>query len=93
MLASRILVTCKEPSDICVMSTRTYGQRGAIKFAHYTGATALVGKWVPGTFTNPQNKAFFEPRMVIVDDPSTCFAVKYYHFPFFYAKSRIHFDD
>jgi len=74
MLAARILVTCKEPSDICVMSTRTYGQRGAIKFAHYTGATALVGKWVPGTFTNPQNKAFFEPRIVIVDDPSTCFA-------------------
>jgi len=57
-----------------VMSTRTFGQRGAIKFAHYTGATPLVGKWVPGTFTNPQNKAFFEPRILIVDDPSTCFA-------------------
>ena len=77
ILAARILVTCREPSDICIMSTRTYGQRGAIKFAHYTGATALVGKWVPGTFTNPQNKAFFEPRIVIVDDPSTCFAVCY----------------
>merc|ERR1719273_286475 len=74
ILAARILVTVREPSDICVMSTRTYGQRGAIKFAHYTGATALVGKWVPGTFTNPQNKAFFEPRLLIVDDPSTCFA-------------------
>merc|ERR1712244_15807 len=74
ILAARILVTVREPSDICIMSTRTYGQRGAIKFAHYTGATALVGKWVPGTFTNPQNKAFFEPRIVIVDDPSTCFA-------------------
>merc|ERR1712154_138303 len=74
ILAARILVTVREPSDICVMSTRTFGQRGAIKFAHYTGATPLVGKWVPGTFTNPQNKAFFEPRIVIVDDPSTCFA-------------------
>ena len=77
ILAARILVTIREPSDICVMSTRTYGQRGAIKFAHNTGATPMVGKWVPGTFTNPQNKAFFEPRLVIVDDPSTCFAVKY----------------
>lgn len=76
ILAARILVTVREPSDICVMSTRTFGQRGAIKFAHYTKATALVGKWVPGTFTNPQNKAFFEPRLVIVDDPSTCFAVE-----------------
>eukprot|EP01084_Bolivina_argentea_P220483 373649_1 len=74
ILAARILVTIKEPSDICVMSTRTYGQRGAIKFAHYTSSTPMVGKWVPGTFTNPQNKAFSEPRLVIVDDPSTCFA-------------------
>merc|ERR1719203_1684079 len=74
ILAARILVTCRAPEDICVMSTRTFGQRGAIKFAHYTGATPLVGKWVPGTFTNPQNKAFFEPRILIVDDPSTCFA-------------------
>merc|ERR1712113_93492 len=71
ILAARILVTCKEPSDICVMSTRTYGQRGAIKFAHYTGATALVGKWVPGTFTNPQlGRHFKEPRILIVDDPN-----------------------
>jgi len=74
ILAARILVTVRNPSDIFIMSTRTYGQRGAIKFAHYTGATALVGKWVPGTFTNPQNKAFVEPRLLIVDDPSTCFA-------------------
>jgi len=74
ILAARILVTVRNPSDIYIMSTRTYGQRGAIKFAHYTGATALVGKWVPGTFTNPQNKAFVEPRLLIVDDPSTCFA-------------------
>lgn len=75
ILAARILVTVNDPKDICVMSSRNHGQRGAIKFAHYTGATAMVGKWVPGTFTNPQNKAFYEPRVVLVDDPSTCFAV------------------
>jgi len=74
ILAARILVTVKDPSDIAVMSTRTIGQRGAIKFAHYTGATAMVGKWVPGTFTNPRNKrAFTEPRVIIVDEPTTCF--------------------
>jgi len=74
VLAARILVTIKDPSSIAVMSSRTVGQRGAIKFAHYTGAKAMVGKWVPGTFTNPQNKAFSEPRLLIVDDPMTCFA-------------------
>ena len=78
VLAARILVTVKDPSDICVMSTRTYGQRGAIKFAAHTGATPIVGKWVPGTFTNPKNKrAYKEPRLLIIDDPKTCFAVKH----------------
>jgi len=74
VLAARIIVTVKDPQSIAVMSSRTVGQRGAIKFAHYTGAKAMVGKWVPGTFTNPQNKAFSEPRLLIVDDPTTCFA-------------------
>jgi len=75
VLAARIMVTVREPADIAVMSTRTMGQRGAIKFAHYTGATAMVGKWVPGTFTNPRNKTnFAEPRLLIVDDPVSCFA-------------------
>jgi len=75
VLAARILVTVRDPADVAVMSTRTFGQRGAIKFAHYTGATPMVGKWVPGTFTNPRNKrAFTEPRVLIVDDPNTCFA-------------------
>jgi len=75
ILAARILVTIKDPSDICVMSTRTFGQRGAIKFAQYTGATAMVGKWVPGTFTNYRlGRHFKEPRILIVDDPQSCFA-------------------
>jgi len=74
ILAARILVTIKDPQSIAVMSSRTVGQRGAIKFAHYTGTRAMVGKWIPGTFTNPQNKAFSEPRILIVDDPATCFA-------------------
>jgi len=74
ILAARIIVTVKDLQSVAVMSSRTVGQRGAIKFAHYTGAKAMVGKWVPGTFTNPQNKAFCEPRLLIVDDPTTCFA-------------------
>jgi small subunit ribosomal protein SAe len=72
-LAARIIAAVKNPEDVMVMSARQFGQRGAIKFAHYTGATAHVQKWVPGTFCNPQNKAFCEPRLVIVDDPMTCF--------------------
>ena len=87
ILAARIIVTVKNPGDVAVMSTRLFGQRGAIKYAHYTGATSMVGKWVPGTFCNPQNRAFAEPRLLIVDDPSTCFAVciLYLHFIYIYT--------
>jgi len=74
VLAARILAAVQNPADIMVMSTRTFGQRGAIKFAQYIGATPMVGKWVPGTFCNPQNKAYAEPRLLLVDDPATCFA-------------------
>jgi len=73
MLAARIIAAIKNPEDVLVISNRQLGQRGAIKFAHYTGATAHVSKWVPGTFSNPENKSFVEPRLVIVDDPMTCF--------------------
>lgn len=72
-LAARIIVTVQNPNDVMVISSRTYGQRGAIKFATYTGARSMVGKWTPGTFTNPQNKIYEEPRLLIVDDPATCF--------------------
>jgi len=72
-LAARIIVTVINPNDVMVISSRTYGQRGAIKFATYTGAKSMVGKWTPGTFTNPQNKIYEEPRLLIVDDPATCF--------------------
>jgi len=72
-LAARIIVTVQNPNDVMVISSRTYGQRGAIKFATYTGAKSMVGKWTPGTFTNPQNKIYEEPRLLIVDDPATCF--------------------
>jgi small subunit ribosomal protein SAe len=74
VLAARIIVTVRDPSEVMIISSRTYGQRGAIKFAKHTGTTPQAGKWIPGTLTNPQNKAYAEPRLIITDDPSTTFA-------------------
>lgn len=51
------------------MSSRQYAQRAVLKFATYTGANYLGGKWVPGTLTNQNTKKFLEPRLVIVCDP------------------------
>lgn len=71
VLAARIIVTIENPADICVISARPYGQRAAHKFAHFTGAKAIAGRFTPGTFTNYITKTFKEPRLIIVTDPRT----------------------
>jgi small subunit ribosomal protein SAe len=40
-----------------------------LKFAAATGATAIAGRYTPGTFTNQIQKAFKEPRLLVVTDP------------------------
>lgn len=68
-LAARIIVAIENPADVCVISARTYGQRPILKYAQHTGAQAIAGRFTPGTFTNQIQKAFKEPRLVIVADP------------------------
>lgn len=40
-----------------------------LKFAYYTGATPIAGRFTPGAFTNQAQQAFREPRLLIVTDP------------------------
>jgi len=69
VLAARVIAGIENPSDVCVASSRPYGQRAVLKFAHYTGAHALAGRYTPGTFTNQIQEKFLEPRLLIVTDP------------------------
>ena len=71
VLAARIIAAIENPADVCVISARPYGQRAALKFAQYTGAQAIAGRFTPGTFTNYITRSFREPRLVIVTDPRT----------------------
>jgi len=71
VLAARIIVTIENPQDICVISARDYGQRAVLKFAKYTGAQAIAGRFTPGTFTNQIQDKFMEPRLLILTDPRT----------------------
>ena len=59
-----------EPSRILVVSARQYGQYPAMKFAKALGARSMVGRFIPGTLTNPTVEAFFEPDVIIVTDPA-----------------------
>jgi small subunit ribosomal protein SAe len=71
VLAARAIAAIENPADVCVISARMYGQRAVLKFAHHVGATPIVGRFTPGTFTNQIQKAFREPRLLIVTDPRT----------------------
>jgi small subunit ribosomal protein SAe len=71
VFAARIIAAIENPADICVISARPYGQRAALKFAHYIGATAIAGRFTPGTFTNYITRSFKEPRLILVTDPRT----------------------
>ncbi|MGB8312634.1 MAG: 30S ribosomal protein S2 [Halobacteriota archaeon] len=58
-----------DPVRILVVSARQYGQYPAMMFAKIIGAKSLVGRFIPGTLTNPQYRNFTEPDVVIVTDP------------------------
>jgi len=71
VLAARIIVAVDNPSDVCVISARPYGQRAVLKFAAHTGAQAIAGRFTPGSFTNYITRSFKEPRLIVVTDPRT----------------------
>jgi len=69
VLAARVIVAIENPADVIAISARQYGMRAVLKFAHYTGAQSIAGRFTPGTFTNQITKQFREPRLLIVTDP------------------------
>eukprot|EP00054_Salpingoeca_dolichothecata_P003451 m.27055 g.27055 ORF g.27055 m.27055 type:complete len:298 (-) comp13868_c0_seq1:92-985(-) len=71
LLAARVIAAIENPKDVCAISARTYGQRAVLKFAKHIGTNAIAGRFTPGTFTNQIQKAFQEPRVLVVTDPRT----------------------
>jgi len=71
LLAARAIAAIEHPQDVFVISSRLYGQRAVLKFANYTQATPIAGRFTPGAFTNQIQQAFREPRLLVVTDPLT----------------------
>ena len=59
-----------ETERILVVSARQYGQRPARKFAESIGAMRIVGRFIPGTLTNPRLRTYIEPDIILVTDPA-----------------------
>jgi len=58
-----------EPSKVLVVSSRLYGKTPVEKFCELTRATPIVGRFIPGTISNPLNPKHVEPSLVVVTDP------------------------
>lgn len=71
LLAARVIVATENPADVAAISGRPYGQRAVLKFCANTGTTPYAGRFTPGSFTNHTQKAYKEPRLLIVTDPRT----------------------
>ena len=69
LLAARAIVAIENSADVFVISSRPQGQRAALKFASYTKATPIAGRFTPGAFTNQIQAAFREPRLLVIMDP------------------------
>jgi small subunit ribosomal protein S2 len=58
-----------EPDKVLVVSRRQYGQKPIEDFSKFAGITAIAGRFIPGTLTNPNLGNFIEPEVVVVTDP------------------------
>jgi len=66
-LAANMLANMKK---ILIVSRKENGQKPAKKLAEAIDAKAIVGRFMPGSLTNPTYKEFFEPEIVLVTDPN-----------------------
>jgi len=57
------------PEKVFVVSARQYGQRPAQMLAKVIGAKSTVGRFIPGTLTNPKYPGYTEPDLLVVTDP------------------------
>ncbi|MFQ6073637.1 MAG: 30S ribosomal protein S2 [Candidatus Bathyarchaeia archaeon] len=58
-----------ESSKIAAVAARLYGREPVRRFCEVTGAVPIVGRFVPGLFSNPLYPGRIEPSVVIVSDP------------------------
>jgi len=54
---------------VAITSAREYGKTPVQKFCELTGAMSILGRFMPGTFTNPSLPDYMEPEVVVVTDP------------------------
>ena len=54
---------------VIVCSGREYANTPIEKFCELTGASKMLGRFMPGTLTNPSLPYYIEPQLVLISDP------------------------
>jgi len=57
------------PKKVVVVSSRLYGRTPVQKFCEVTGCIPIMGRFLPGLFTNPSHSEHIEADILIVTDP------------------------
>ncbi len=70
-IAARFLARYEPPEKIVVVSTRLYGQKPASMMCERVKCKTILGRVIPGVFTNPHLEYYMEPDVVLVTDPRT----------------------
>ena len=70
----RIRTTAKflsryEKSKVAIAATRLYAHEPVKMFCKLTGATPLIGRFIPGQLSNPQYQNRVDPEVILVCDP------------------------
>jgi small subunit ribosomal protein S2 len=65
-VAAKFLSRCK---NIMVVGRKSVAHEAVKKFGEVVGAEVIVGRFMPGTLTNPQYKKYFEADVIVTIDP------------------------
>ena len=58
-----------DANKVIVYSGRVYASTPIEKFCELTGAKKMLGRFMPGTLTNPLLPYYLEPHLIIISDP------------------------
>ena len=58
-----------QPDQILVVAQRQYAFRPVVKFSEIVGTKSIIGRFIPGSLTNPQMANYMEAKVVLVTDP------------------------
>jgi small subunit ribosomal protein S2 len=64
------MIAREKPEKVLVASARHHGQQPVTKFGEITGVKVSLGRFIPGSLTNPHLPTFMEPSLVMVTDPA-----------------------